>query len=189
MGIPGSGPPRGRPNAGVEADTMSGLVPQPITLTGQVVSLEPLSMEHVDALLDAAQSEEIWLHTLDKPRTMEAMQDYIVRALGEQSNKTAIRLTRSSEHRRVRPVRPRGSRGGRRVYLLPGARPWRPVTWLRRVPPSVRAGSHGRGHLDRRPPPAYPRATQRPPCPNLRSAPALRSAEIAISPPVTWTSR
>ena len=56
---------------------MNNLVPQPITLTGQVVSLEPLSMEHAGALLEAAQSEEIWLHTLDKPRTMEAMQDYI----------------------------------------------------------------------------------------------------------------
>ncbi len=69
---------------------MNSLVPQPILLTGQVVRLEPLSMEHADALLEAAQSEEIWLHTLDKPRTMEAMQDYIARALGERDNKTAI---------------------------------------------------------------------------------------------------
>lgn len=69
---------------------MNSLGPQPITLIGQVVSLEPLSMEHADALLEAAQSEEIWLHTLDKPRTMEAMQDYIARALGERYNKTAI---------------------------------------------------------------------------------------------------
>jgi RimJ/RimL family protein N-acetyltransferase len=69
---------------------MNSLAPQPITLTGQVVSLEPLSMEHADALLEAAQSEEIWLHTFDRPRTMEAMQDYIARALGERDNKTAI---------------------------------------------------------------------------------------------------
>jgi len=69
---------------------MNSLVPQPITLTGQVVSLEPLSREHADALLEAAQSEEIWLYTLDKPRTMEAMQDYIARALGERDNKTAF---------------------------------------------------------------------------------------------------
>ena len=69
---------------------MNSLVPQPITLSGQTVSLEPLSMEHAGALLEAAQSEEIWLHTLDKPRTMEAMQDYIARALGERDNNTGI---------------------------------------------------------------------------------------------------
>ncbi|HEV3204961.1 MAG TPA: GNAT family N-acetyltransferase, partial [Gemmataceae bacterium] len=69
---------------------MNGQVPQPITLTGQVVSLEPLSMEHADQLLEAAQSEEIWLYTLDQPRTMEAMHDYIARALGERDNKTAL---------------------------------------------------------------------------------------------------
>lgn len=72
---------------------MNSLTPQPITLTGQVVSLEPLSMEHADALLEAAQSEEIWLHTIDKPQTMEAMQDYIARALGERDNNTAIPFT------------------------------------------------------------------------------------------------
>ena len=65
-------------------------MPQPIMLTGHVVSLEPLSMKHADALLEAAQREEIWLHTLDKPRTMEAMQDYIARALGERDNKTGM---------------------------------------------------------------------------------------------------
>jgi RimJ/RimL family protein N-acetyltransferase len=69
---------------------MNGLVPQPITLAGQAVSLEPLSMEHAGALLEAAQSDEIWLHTLDKPQTLEAMQDYIARALGERDNKTGI---------------------------------------------------------------------------------------------------
>jgi RimJ/RimL family protein N-acetyltransferase len=74
----------------MEAETMNSLVPQPITLAGRAVSLEPLSMEHAGALLEAAQSEEIWLHTLDKPRTMDAMQGYIARALGERENKTGI---------------------------------------------------------------------------------------------------
>jgi N-acetyltransferase len=69
---------------------MNGMVPQPVTLSGQTVSLEPLSMEHAGALLEAAQSEEIWLHTLDKPQTIEAMQDYIARALGDGDNKTWI---------------------------------------------------------------------------------------------------
>jgi RimJ/RimL family protein N-acetyltransferase len=69
---------------------MNSRVPQPITLAGQTVSLEPLSMEHAAALLEAAQSEEIWLHTLDKPRTMNAMEDYIARALGERDNNAGI---------------------------------------------------------------------------------------------------
>jgi RimJ/RimL family protein N-acetyltransferase len=69
---------------------MNSLVPQPITLAGQTVSLEPLSMEHAGALLEAAQSEEIWMHTLDKPRSMDAMEDYIARALGERDNWTGI---------------------------------------------------------------------------------------------------
>jgi RimJ/RimL family protein N-acetyltransferase len=69
---------------------MNSLAPQPITLTGHVVSLEPLSMEHAGALLEPAQSDEIWLHTLDQPRTMEAMQDYIARALSDRDSKTAI---------------------------------------------------------------------------------------------------
>lgn len=65
-------------------------LPQPITLTGRDVSLEPLLMDQANALLEAAQSDEIWVHTLDRPRTMEAMQDYITRALGERDNQTAI---------------------------------------------------------------------------------------------------
>jgi N-acetyltransferase len=69
---------------------VTSVVPQPIALTGQVVSLEPLSMEHAGALLESAQSEEIWLYTLDKPRTMEAMQDYIGRALVDRDNQTAV---------------------------------------------------------------------------------------------------
>ena len=52
---------------------MNSLVPQPITLTGRVVSLEPLAFEHAGPLLEAAQSDEIWLHTLDRPQTAEAM--------------------------------------------------------------------------------------------------------------------
>jgi RimJ/RimL family protein N-acetyltransferase len=69
---------------------MNNLVPQPITLAGRTVSLEPLSMEHAGPLVEAAQSEEIWLHTLDKPQTMDAMQDYIARALVERDNRSGI---------------------------------------------------------------------------------------------------
>lgn len=67
-----------------------GVTPRPITLTGQVVSLEPLLMDHASALLDAARSEEIWQHTLDQPQSAEAMRDYIARALAERDGGTAI---------------------------------------------------------------------------------------------------
>lgn len=66
------------------------IVPRPVTLTGQVLSLEPLSMEHADDLLEAAQSKEIWLYTLDQPQTAEAMRDYILRALQDRDDKSAI---------------------------------------------------------------------------------------------------
>lgn len=69
---------------------MTSPVPGPVTLTGQVVSLEPLALEHADALLDAAQSEEIWRHTIDEPRTMDAMRDYIARALADRDAGTGI---------------------------------------------------------------------------------------------------
>lgn len=69
---------------------MDNLGSQSITLTGQVVSLEPLSMEHAGDLLEAAQSEEIWQHTLDQPQSAQAMQDYIRRALQDRDAETAI---------------------------------------------------------------------------------------------------
>lgn len=64
--------------------------PRPVTLTAKVVSLEPLSMDHASALLDAAKSEEIWRHTLDQPQTPEAMQDYIARALVDRDAGTTV---------------------------------------------------------------------------------------------------
>jgi RimJ/RimL family protein N-acetyltransferase len=64
--------------------------PKPVILTGRFVSLEPLSLEHAVQLSEAAQSEEIWHHTLDKPRTLELMTAYIERALTEQAKGTSL---------------------------------------------------------------------------------------------------
>ena len=69
---------------------MNGAIPRPVTLTGRVVSLEPLSLNHADALLEAAQSGEIWRHTVDQPQTMESMKAYIARALAERDNTTSV---------------------------------------------------------------------------------------------------
>ena len=59
----------------------------PITLPGQFVTLEPLSPHHAAPLLEAAQSDEIWHYTVDKPQTPEAMHDYIARALIERDDR------------------------------------------------------------------------------------------------------
>jgi len=64
--------------------------PLPVTLTGKIVSLEPLSLVHAAELTEAAQSEEIWNHTLDKPRTLELMTGYIERALADQAKGSAL---------------------------------------------------------------------------------------------------
>ncbi len=63
---------------------------EPATLEGRVIRLEPLSFEHAAELLVAAQDEEIWRYTLDDPRTADAMHSYIVTALREQAQGTAL---------------------------------------------------------------------------------------------------
>jgi RimJ/RimL family protein N-acetyltransferase len=59
--------------------------PKSVTLTGKLVSLEPLLLDHAVQLCESAQAEEIWQHTLDKPRSLELMTAYIERALAEQA--------------------------------------------------------------------------------------------------------
>jgi RimJ/RimL family protein N-acetyltransferase len=94
---------------------MNSLIPEPVTLHGRTVNLEPLALEHAEALLEAAQSTEIWQHTLDRPQTMDAMQDYIARAVGERDQKTSIpfavrhietnRLIGSTRYANMAPLR------------------------------------------------------------------------------------
>jgi RimJ/RimL family protein N-acetyltransferase len=58
----------------------------PVTLTGQVVRLEPLGTQHIDDLLAAAAYDEIWTF-LDEPtpRTRGAVESLIGDALDEQT--------------------------------------------------------------------------------------------------------
>jgi RimJ/RimL family protein N-acetyltransferase len=72
------------------AEPMRSIVLGRVTLTGQVVRLEPLSIKHAEPLLEAALSDEIWLYTMDRPQTMDAMRDYIARAIRERDKKTAV---------------------------------------------------------------------------------------------------
>ena len=52
-----------------------------ITLDGNVVRLEPLRREHVDALCEVALDPELWRWTLSRVHTREDMERYVERAL------------------------------------------------------------------------------------------------------------
>ncbi len=58
---------------------------EPITLEGQFVRLEPLSLAHVDQLTEAAQDESIWRWMLLVIRTRDDAQTYIETALKAQA--------------------------------------------------------------------------------------------------------
>ena len=58
---------------------------QPVTLEGQFVRLEPLTLSHCEALWAVAQDESIWRWTLSAVRSLEDMRDYIETALTEQA--------------------------------------------------------------------------------------------------------
>ena len=66
--------------------------PQPITLTGQAVRLEPLSLAHAPALLAALQPDlRIWQWLpIEPPLTLTAMEAYIADALAVQGTGTQI---------------------------------------------------------------------------------------------------
>ncbi len=58
---------------------------EPITLTGQFVTLEPLSQEHHDGLVDAARDGDLWKLWYTSVPTPEGMAAEIDRRLGLQS--------------------------------------------------------------------------------------------------------
>ena len=58
--------------------------PRPVTLEGQHVRLVPLRMEHAQALLEAADEDDIWRWMLPRPRGLEGYERYIRWALDQQ---------------------------------------------------------------------------------------------------------
>ena len=62
----------------------------PVTLEGRVVRLEPLSLDHLDALCAIGLDEDLWRWNAFPVRTPEAMRVYIETALAAQAQKTAI---------------------------------------------------------------------------------------------------
>lgn len=59
--------------------------PMPVTLTGTVVRLEPLALEHLEALVQAGADPRIWEWAVTDAATPEATERYIRVALAEQA--------------------------------------------------------------------------------------------------------
>jgi len=62
----------------------------PPTLAGQHVRLVPLTLQHVPALWEVAQEEEIWRWTLNRIASEDEMRRYVDEALGKQDAGAAI---------------------------------------------------------------------------------------------------
>jgi RimJ/RimL family protein N-acetyltransferase len=75
---------------------------EPCTLTGQLVRLEPLALEHAQGLLTTGRERETWEYILSNPcLSLEAMQQWIAEALQQQQAKEALPFTiieRTSGH-------------------------------------------------------------------------------------------
>ncbi|HEY8559975.1 MAG TPA: GNAT family protein [Pyrinomonadaceae bacterium] len=57
---------------------------EPLTLTGNLVYLEPLKIEHVEPLCEVGLNEDIWRWSPEQITTPEAMRKYVETALDEQ---------------------------------------------------------------------------------------------------------
>lgn len=64
--------------------------PARVTLTGHVVQLEPLLLEHVPALADAGSDPRIWEWTLPDGHLPGVMAQYVRTALKDQAEGTAV---------------------------------------------------------------------------------------------------
>ena len=62
----------------------------PIVLEGQHVRLEPLSLDHVDALAEVALDPDLWRWTSERAASVEELRAYVERALAAQRDGTAL---------------------------------------------------------------------------------------------------
>jgi RimJ/RimL family protein N-acetyltransferase len=62
----------------------------PVSLEGQVVRLEPLTMDHLDALCEVGLDESLWTWVTSTIRTHDEMRTYIDSALAMQAQGTAL---------------------------------------------------------------------------------------------------
>jgi RimJ/RimL family protein N-acetyltransferase len=66
---------------------------EPITLEGNHVRLEPLSLNHLDGLCDVGLEPKLWRWTTSSIRTAEDMRIYVETALRSQAEGTALPFT------------------------------------------------------------------------------------------------
>jgi N-acetyltransferase len=75
---------------------------EPTTLTGQLVSLEPLQLEHVPALCEVGLDAELWKWTLGVITDEAAMEKYVRSALDDEKAGVAIPfVTREQDSHRI----------------------------------------------------------------------------------------
>jgi N-acetyltransferase len=66
------------------------MVVEPVTLAGDYVRLEPLTIDHVDALSAVGLEPALWTWIPDAVLTREQMRDYVEKALAEQTAGRAL---------------------------------------------------------------------------------------------------
>jgi len=71
---------------------------QPITLTGTVVRLVPLSLDYFPGLCEAGLDLELWKFTLANVRTPEDMKQYIEEALEQQRQGVTLPFVITEQH-------------------------------------------------------------------------------------------
>ena len=57
--------------------------PEPVTLEGRIVRLEPLTIDHTDALAEIALAPELWRWTLNLVGNKDDLRDYVATAVAE----------------------------------------------------------------------------------------------------------
>src|SRR5919205_1680547 len=63
---------------------------EPVTLRGSVVALEPMSMDHVDALTRVGLDPELWRWIPSSVSSADEMRAYVATALDEQRRGVAL---------------------------------------------------------------------------------------------------
>ncbi len=63
---------------------------EPINLEGKFVKLEPLKIEHLDALCEVGMTDSIWFWTANVVQTVEDMRRYVETALDEFEHKVSL---------------------------------------------------------------------------------------------------